>query len=76
MGSWRVYLDNWHTGAAHYPPMTTHGGSTAFANPTVSPLVSPSGRPALVTTLFVPFEGAAPGKAGQLVYREYRTLQD
>ena len=33
-GSWRLYLDNWQTGSATYLPVTTHGGSTAFANPT------------------------------------------
>ncbi len=34
-GSWRLYLHNWQTGTATYLPVTTHGGSTAFANPTV-----------------------------------------
>ena len=74
-GSWRLYLHNWQTGTAAQLPVATNGGSTAFANPTVTVLTSPSGRPAIVTTLFVPSEGAAPGEAGQLVYyREYTTL--
>ena len=74
-GSWRLYLRNWQTGTATYLPVTTHGGSTAFANPTVTSITSPSGKPAIVATLFVPSEGAAPGEAGQLVYyREYLTL--
>jgi len=74
-GSWRLYLDNWQTGAAAYLPVTTHGGSTAFANPTFATITSPAGKPAIVATVFVPSEGAAPGEAGQLVYyREYVTL--
>ncbi len=72
--SWRLYLRNWQTGAATQLPVSTHGGSTAFANPTVSNVISPSGQPSVVATLFVPSEGAAAGEAGQLVYyREYLT---
>ncbi|MEP6562196.1 MAG: hypothetical protein ABJD68_14120 [Nakamurella sp.] len=74
-GSWRIYLYNWENGTASYLPIVTHGQSTAFANPTVTCISSPSGRPAIVVTLFIPFEGAAPGEAGQLVYyRELGTL--
>lgn len=76
-GSWRIYLHSWHTGEVTYLPITTHGGSTAFANPTFTTLTSPSGKPAVVATLFVPSEGAAPGEAGSLVYyREYTALPD
>jgi photosystem II stability/assembly factor-like uncharacterized protein len=46
----------------------THGGSTAFANPTATMLRDPEGRDALMVTLFVPMEGAAPGEAGSLLY--------
>jgi photosystem II stability/assembly factor-like uncharacterized protein len=46
----------------------THGGSTAFANPTATMLRDPEGRDALMATLFVPMEGAAPGEAGSLLY--------
>ena len=74
-GSWRLYLHNWQTGTAAYLPVTTHGGSTAFANPTITLVTSPAGKPAVVATLFVPTEGAAPGEAGQLIYfREYANL--
>ena len=74
-GSWRLYLDNWQTGTAAYLPVTTHGGSTAFANPTFATITSPAGKPAIVATVFVPSEGAAPGEAGQLAYyREYLAL--
>jgi len=30
-GSWRLYLHNWQTGTAANLPVSTHGGSTAFA---------------------------------------------
>ena len=74
-GSWRLYLYNWQTGATNYLPVTTHGGSTAFANPTLTSLLSPAGKPAILTTLFLPSEGAAAGEGGQLVhYREFVTL--
>ena len=44
------------------------GGSTAFANPTATMLRDPVGRDALLVTLFLPTEGAAPGEAGSLLY--------
>ena len=43
-GSWRLYLHNWQTGTAAYLPVTTHGGSTAFANPTVTSHHLPGGQ--------------------------------
>ena len=73
-GSWRVYLQTGRDGPVTALPITTHGGTTAFANPTVSVITTPPGRPALVVTLFVPFEGAAPGEAGELVF--YRELPE
>ena len=74
-GTWRVYLRTWQSGTTAYLPITTHGGSTAVANPTITALTAPSGNPAIVTTMFVPSEGAAPGEAGPLIYyREYSTL--
>ena len=72
-GSWRIYLYDWGTGSVEYLPVVTHGGSTAFANPTATLVTGPSGTPAVVVTLFVPTEGAAPGEAGELIfYRESR----
>ena len=72
-GSWRIYLYDWGTGSVEYLPVVTHGGSTAFANPTATLVTGPSGTPAVVVTLFVPTEGAAPGEAGELIfYRELR----
>jgi hypothetical protein len=76
-GTWRVYLHTWQTGTIGYLPITTHGASTAFANPSVTAIRSPSGRPALAVSLFLPSEGAAPGEAGPLIfYREYVTLAE
>lgn len=70
-GSWRVYLEDQISGEVSAVPVTTHGGSTAFANPKVTAIRSPSGVPALAVTLFLPVEGAAPGEAGELIhYRE------
>jgi hypothetical protein len=73
-GSWRMYLRNLETGIAEFLPVVTHGGSTAFANPTVTALTSPAGRPAIVATLFIPSEGAADGEGGELIY--YREFID
>ena len=76
-GTWRVYLNNWQTRSIDYLPITTHGRSTAFANPTVTAIRAPSGRPAVAVSLFLPSEGAAPGEGGPLIYyREYATLPD
>ncbi|GAB3831136.1 hypothetical protein [Kribbella italica] len=70
-GSWRTFVYDYQTGNADQTTIRTDGGSTAFANPTVTALRAPNGAPALVFTLFVPSEGAAPGEAGELVY--YKT---
>ncbi len=70
-GSWRTFVYDYQTGNADQTTIRTDGGSTAFANPTVSALRAPNGAPALVFTLFVPSEGAAPGESGELVY--YKT---
>jgi hypothetical protein len=76
-GTWRVYLHTWQTGSIGYLPITTHGGSTAFANPSVTAIRAPSGRPAVAVSLFLPSEGAAPGEGGPLIYyREYTVLPD
>lgn len=67
-GSWRLYLRNETTGHVCDLPITTHRGSTAFANPKVTVLAAPSGNPALLMSTFVPGEGSAAGEAGQLIY--------
>jgi hypothetical protein len=66
--SWRVYLYDRATGTAERLEVMTHGGSTAFANPTATMLRDPAGRDALMVSLFLPMEGAAPSEAGSLLY--------
>jgi hypothetical protein len=66
--TWRIYLYDRATGNAERLAVMTHGGSTAFANPTATMLRDPAGRDALMVTMFLPMEGAAPGEAGSLLY--------
>ncbi|GAA1039697.1 hypothetical protein GCM10009557_59060 [Virgisporangium ochraceum] len=72
-GSWRVFRYDRGSGKAWPLAFRTHGGSTAFANPTVTFLQAPTGMDAVVVTLFVFSEGAAPGEAGPLLF--YRELK-
>jgi hypothetical protein len=64
--SWRNFL--WVGSGATQLAIRTHGGSTAFANPTFTALTLPTGQAGVVVTQFVPVSGAAPGEAGELVY--------
>jgi hypothetical protein len=66
--TWRVYLHDRAAGTTEPLDVVTHRGSTAFANPTATPLRDPAGRDAIMVTLFLPMEGAAPGEAGSLLY--------
>jgi hypothetical protein len=66
--TWRIYLHDRAAGTTERLEVTTHGASTAFANPTATMLRDPAGRDALMVTLFLPMEGAAPGEAGSLLY--------
>lgn len=66
--SWSTYAYDPTNGRAEPVGPRTHGGSTAFANPSATRLTDPGGRPALLVSLFLPREGAAPGESGQLVY--------
>jgi hypothetical protein len=67
-GSWRTFVYDYQTGNADQTSIHTDGGSTAFANPTITALRAPNGQPAILTTLFIPSEGAAPGESGELIY--------
>lgn len=69
-GSWRTFIYDHQTGNAEQLQIVTHNSSTAFANPTIT-FMEVNGRDAMVITLFMPTEGAAPGEAGQLVYYSY-----
>jgi hypothetical protein len=70
-GSWRTFVYDYSTGNADTTSIRTDGGSTAFANPHLTVLRAPNGRPAVFVSLFLPSEGAAPGESGELLY--YRT---
>jgi hypothetical protein len=73
-GSWRSFVYDHQTGNADPLDIRTDGGSTAFANPTITDVRAPDGRSALVVSLFLPSEGARSGEAGQLIYyRPYGT---
>ncbi|GAA1706396.1 hypothetical protein GCM10009745_62840 [Kribbella yunnanensis] len=67
-GSWRTFVYDYQTGNADRTTIRTNGGSTAFANPTITALKAPNGQNAFVITLFIPSEGAAAGESGQLIY--------
>ncbi len=67
-GSWRTFLFVHRTGIAVPLAPRTPGGSRAFANPAVTTLTGPDGRPTLLVSVFLPSENAAPGEAGQLIY--------
>ncbi len=71
-GTWRTYLYDTTTGRARPLNITTHRGSRAFANPTISRITAPDGQPAILVALYLPVQGAAPGEAGELIY--YRVL--
>jgi hypothetical protein len=72
-GSWRVYLVDRSAMTARRVEVVTHGGSTAFANPTATCLRDPGGRDAVMVTLYLHLEGAA-GEAGSLLY--YRPVDE
>jgi hypothetical protein len=61
-GSRQAYLYDRTAGTAERLDIVTHGGSTAFANPTATVLRDPASRDAVMVTLFLPTEGAAPGR--------------
>src|SRR6266542_939837 len=65
---WRLYSYGFTDNAAVQIPVRTAGGSTAFANPTVTSLTGPGGIRDLVISIFIPSEGAAPGEGGELLY--------
>jgi hypothetical protein len=67
-GTWRTFLYDVRAGTADQLAITTDGGSTAFANPSITLLRLPDGRAGFVAGLFLPSEGAAPGESGQLIY--------
>lgn len=65
---WDIYCYDFQTGNSDKLSITTAGGSTSFANPRITRLIAPNGQPAIVTTIFIPSQGAASGEAGELIY--------
>jgi hypothetical protein len=70
-GSWRVFCYDYQTLTADELHIVTDKGSTAFANPSVTNLHAPNGKPAVFVGLFLMSQGAAKGEGGELLY--YRT---
>jgi hypothetical protein len=69
--TWRLFLYDNETEAAAPFPIRTHGRSRSQSNPTIT-AIEVGGRPALLVTVYLLTEGAAPGEDGELVY--YRRL--
>jgi fibronectin type 3 domain-containing protein len=67
-GAWRVWLRDRRDDSVSELAMRTHGGSTAFGNPTVTMLTLPDGQPGIVVTDFIFSHGAARNESGELVF--------
>jgi hypothetical protein len=67
MADWRPYLYNAATSETRQLTVHTAGGSTAFADPSVT-VASVNGVPSMIVTLLVPSQGAARGESGELIY--------
>jgi hypothetical protein len=65
--TWRLFLRDVRTQAVRPLEVHTHGGSTAFGNPSVTRLRLPDGRLGLFASMIVFSEGSAPGEAGALL---------
>ncbi len=65
--SWRILLlrggEDWTE-----LKIKSHGGSTSFANPSVTMLTLPSGKPGIFASYFLPSQGAAKGESGEVVF--------
>jgi len=66
--SWRTFIVDPRTRVAGPLEIRTGGDSRSFGNPTATALTAPSGRPAVLVTMYVFAEGAARSEAGPLVY--------
>ena len=66
--TWQVFLYDETTKTVSRVTPHTSAGSFAFANPSASVISDPAGHRALLTTMFIPLQGAAGDEAGPLVY--------
>ena len=67
-GTWRVYLRDDTSGLLVRLSPRTPGGSISFGNPKVTLLTDPTGKPAVVVSLYVFGSHNGPGEAGPLIY--------
>jgi hypothetical protein len=70
--SWRPFLIDPRGGVPRPLNIVTHGGSKSFGNPTATALKAPSGRDAVLVTVYIFSEGAAPDENGPLIYYRER----
>lgn len=70
--SWRPFLVDPRGGAPRPLEIVTDGGSRSFGNPSATLLTAPSGKPAVLVTMYVFSEGAANGEPGPLIYYRER----
>ncbi len=66
-GAWRWYLYDRERHEARLLALRGPAGSYALGNPTVRPLVGPTGRPLLFISGYAFFQGAGTGEAGQFI---------
>jgi hypothetical protein len=66
--SWRLFLIDPRYRVPRPLEIETGGDSRSFGNPTATALTAPSGRPAILVTMYVFAEGAARSEAGPLVF--------
>lgn len=67
--TWQLYVYDPATGEAVHVDMVTAGGSTSFANPSVTALTTPAGQSVLEVGTFLFSEGTrSPDRAGEHTY--------
>jgi len=66
--SWRLFLIDPRERVPRPLEIDTGGDSRSFGNPTATALTAPSGKPAILVTMYVFAEGAARSEAGPLLF--------
>lgn len=66
--SWRLFLIDPRKRVPRPLEIATRDASRSFGNPTATALTAPSGRPAILVTMYVFSEGAAADEAGPLIF--------